>query len=109
IGPIWFVTLVIVQGILQPDYSHIRMPMIHSAAWQAGWLQNLNFFVFGPLLAAFPIGMHEAIRPTRFGVVGIVLLLASCAGMVMAGLFPWINVNGVPTGAGPPVRAARPG
>src|SRR6185295_10299611 len=106
IGPIWFVTLVIVQGILQPDYSHIRMPISALAAWPAGWVQNVNFFVFGTLLAAFTIGMHEAIRPTRFGVAGIVLLLASCVGMVMAGLFPWINVNGVPTETGPHVGAA---
>ena len=106
VGPIWFVTLVIVQGILQPDYSHIRMPISALAAWPAGWVQNLNFFVFGTLLAAFTIGMHETIRPTRFGVVGILLLLASCAGMVMAGLFPWINVNGVPTETGPHVVAA---
>ena len=106
IGPIWFVTLVIVQGILQPDYSHIRMPISALAAWPAGWVQNLNFYVFGTLLAAFTIGMHRAIWPTRFGVVGIILLLASCAGMVMAGLFPWINVNGVPTETPPHVVAA---
>jgi len=106
IGPIWFITLVIVQGILQPDYSHIRMPISALAAWPAGWIQNLNFFVFGSLLAAFTIGMHEAIRPTRFGLIGIVLLLASCAGMVMAGIFPWINVNGVPTETGLHVVAA---
>jgi hypothetical membrane protein len=49
------------------------------------------------MLAAFVIGMHEAIRPTRFGMIGIVVLLLSCAGLVIAGLFPWINVNGVPT------------
>jgi hypothetical membrane protein len=28
--------------------------------------------------------------------MGTVLLLGSCAGVVMAALFPWINVNGVP-------------
>jgi hypothetical protein len=27
IGPIWFTTLVIIQGILHPDYSHIAMPV----------------------------------------------------------------------------------
>jgi hypothetical membrane protein len=60
-------------------------------------MQRLNFIVFGMLLMTFVIGMHEAIRPTRFGVVGIVVLLLSCAGVVMAGIFPWINVDGVPT------------
>jgi len=96
IGPIAFITLVIAQGILQPDYSHISMPISALAAWPAGWLQNLNFFVFAMLMAAFAIGVHDSIRPTRFGVLGTALLLASSLGLFMAGLFPWINVDGVP-------------
>jgi hypothetical membrane protein len=97
VAPIWFVTLVIIQGLLQPDYSHIAMPVSALAAWPAGWIQNLNFFVFGTLMAAFVIGLHNAIQPSRFGLSGIALLLASCVGLWMAGLFHWINVNGVPT------------
>lgn len=97
IAPIGFITLVIVQGILQPDYSHISMPISALAAWPAGWLQNLNFFVSATLMAAFAVGVHAAIRPTRFGLVGIALLLASSVGVLMAGLFPWINVGGIPT------------
>jgi hypothetical membrane protein len=97
VGPLFFITLVIVQGILQPDYSHIAMPISALAAWPAGWIQNLNFFVFGILSATFTIAVHNTIRPTRFGFIGIALLFASCVGMFLAGLFPWINVNGVPT------------
>ena len=97
IGPIWFITLVVVQGILQPDYSHIAMPISALAAWPMGWMQNLNFFLFAILTAAFAVGVHSAIRPTRFGLAGIALLLANSAGLVVAGLYPWINVNGVPT------------
>ena len=97
LGPIWFILLVIVQGILQPDYSHIAMPISALAAWPAGWMQNLNFFVSAILTAAFAIGMHSAIRPRRFGLAGIFLLLASSLGLLVVGLYPWINVNGVPT------------
>jgi hypothetical protein len=97
VGPIWFVTLVIVQGILQPDYSQIAMPISALAAWPAGWMQNVNFFVSAVVFAAFVVGVHHAISPTRYGLAGILLLLTSCIGLVVAGLFPWINVNGVPT------------
>lgn len=96
VAPIWFITLVIIQALLQPDYSHIAMPISALAAWPAGWMQNLNFFVFGALMAAFAIGLHNAIRPTRFGLLGVALLLASCFGLWIAGLFPWNNVSGVP-------------
>jgi hypothetical membrane protein len=106
VGPAAFIILVIVQGMLQPDYSHIAMPVSALAAWPAGWMQSLNFFVMGTLMAAFTIGMNAAVRPTRFGLVGIVLSLASCAGFWMAGLFPWINVNGVPRETAPHVVGA---
>jgi hypothetical membrane protein len=97
IGPLGFVTLVIIQGILQPDYSHITMPISALAAWPAGWLQNLNFFVTATLLAAFVVGVHTAIRPTRFGLLGIAMLFAASVGLFMAGVFPWVRVDGVPT------------
>ena len=97
IGPLFFIALVIAQGILQPDYSHIAMPISALAAWPAGWMQNLNFFLLGTLNAAFTIGLHNGIRATRFGAIGILLLLVSCLGILLAGLFPWINLNGVPT------------
>ena len=97
IGPIWFTTLVIIQGILQPDYSHVAMPISALAAWPYGWIQILNFLVMGALMAAYAIGLHNAIRPARFGLVGIVVLLASSLGIALAGVFPWISVNGVPT------------
>jgi hypothetical membrane protein len=97
IAPIWFITLVIIQGILQPDYSHITMPVSALAAWPAGWMQRLNFYGVAALMAIFAIGVHRTVLPTRYGTLGIVLLFASCLGLVIAGLFPWIMVNGVPT------------
>ena len=97
IAPVWFITLVIAQGLLQPDYSHIAMPVSALAAWPLGWVQNVNFFVTGALMAAFAIGLHHAIRPTRLGFVGVALLLLNTVGFWTAALFPWINVNDVPT------------
>ena len=97
IGPISFLTLVLFQGIVQPDYSHIAMPISALAAWPLGWIQNLNFWLLATLPAAFTVGLHAALRSTRFGAVGIVLLLGSSVGLFWAGFFPWINVKGVPT------------
>ena len=106
VAPLLFTTLVVVQGIWQPDYSHVAMPVSALAAWPAGWLQNLNFFVTGTLLAAFAAGLHAAIQPTRFGWVAAGLLVAGGAGVFASGLFPWISVNGVPTETRPHVVAA---
>ena len=53
VGPIWFTLLVVLQGFLQPDYSHVRSPISALGAWPTGWIQNLNFDVTGALGMAF--------------------------------------------------------
>jgi hypothetical membrane protein len=106
IAPLAFTALVIVQGILQPDYSHMKMPISALAAWPAGWLQNLNFIVSGPLIMAFAVALHRAVLHTPWGQVGFALLLLGGAGVVLAGVFPWRMVDGVPTESAPHVVGA---
>jgi hypothetical membrane protein len=86
-APIWFTALVVLQGVLQPDYSHVAMPISALAAWPYGWMQKLNFFVFGTLMAAYAIGLNRAVR--RNGILAFVLLLVSAVGIVLAGVFSW--------------------
>jgi hypothetical membrane protein len=105
-GPVVFIVLVVIQGLMQPDYSHVAMPISALAAWPAGWLQNLNFFLLAALLAVFTVGVNAAIRPARFGFLGIALLFANALGIFLSGLFPWMDVNGVPTETRPHVLAA---
>lgn len=106
IGPTWFTTLVVVQGVLLPDYSHVRMPISALAAWPTGWIQTLNFYITGALTIAFGLDLHHAVQPTRQGSTGIVLLVIGGIGVVMAGVFPWRMVDGVPTETPPHVVGA---
>lgn len=106
LAPILFVALVVIQGIRQPDYSHVAMPISALAAWPGGWMQRLNFYVTAVLMAAFAVGVHRAVRPARHGILGIVLLLASSLGLALSGLFSWILVDGVPTETKPHVAGA---
>jgi hypothetical membrane protein len=94
-APIVFTALVIVQSLLQPDYSQVALPISALAAWRLGWLQNINFFVFGPLMIAYAIGLHLGVRPHRAGVIGPALLALSGVGVLIAGLFPWRAADGV--------------
>ena len=47
VAPFPFIALVIVQGLLQPGYSHVVQPISALAALPLGWLQNLNFYILG--------------------------------------------------------------
>lgn len=89
VGPVWFTVLVIVQGLLQPDYSHVAMPISALAAWPYGWMQRLNFWVFGVLMAAVAVGLHGGMRAGRGGALAFPLLLTSAVGIVLAGVFSW--------------------
>ena len=105
IGPIWFITLVVVQGFLQPDYSHVRLPISALAAWPTGWIQNLNFYVAGALTMTFAYGLHRSVQPRR-GNAGFALLVIGGIGLLLAGTFPWRMVDGVPTETAPHVVGA---
>jgi len=59
VAPIWFTGLVVLQGFLQPDYSHVRLPISALAAWPTGWIQNVNFYVTGALTMIFAFALHR--------------------------------------------------
>ena len=110
VGPIWFTTLVVLQGFLQPDYSHVRLPISALGAWPTGWIQSLNFYVTGALGMAFALALHRGVQLERR--VGdpesrcwSSVESASCS----AGLFPWKMVDGVPTETPPHVIGAITG
>lgn len=104
--PVWFTTLVILQGWLQPDYSHIRMPISALAAWPAGWIQNINFYVAGTLIVVFAYSLHRIVHRSPWGSLGVTLLAIGGFGVFLAGVFPWTMVDGIPTENPPHVVGA---
>jgi hypothetical membrane protein len=96
--PAVFTTLVIFQGVLQPDYDHIKLTVRALAAWPLGWIQETNFFIGGVLLIAFAAGLNKGIRPAKKasqGAAGAALLAMGGVGMIVAGAFSWRMVDGV--------------
>ena len=104
VGPVLSATLIVVQGVLHPEYSHVKLPISALAAWPLGWIQNLNFYVSGVLTILFITGLHGAVRRTPRGYAGFALLLIGGAALAMNGMFPWKMIDGVPTE--PPAHAA---
>lgn len=108
-GPIIFTALVIVQGVLQPDYSHIRQPISALAAWPLGWVQETAFLILGLSMMALAFGLHQGIRPGKTasqGGAGAALLAMGGVGVLVAGAFSWKMVDGVPTETPPHVVGA---
>ena len=94
VGPILFTATFIVQGLFRQGYSHLSEPVSALAAGPNGWVQDVNFFVFGPLMVAYALGLHLGIRSTRWGMIGSALLVLSGIGLLVAGAFPARDANG---------------
>ena len=82
------------QSLLRPEHSLVADPISALAAGPSGWVQDVNFLVFGALMVAYAIGLHLGVRPTRWGVVGVAFLVLSGVGLVWAGVFPSTDATG---------------
>lgn len=93
-GPVIFAMVALVQSLLRPDHSLVEHPISALAAGPSGWVQNVNFLVFGLLMIAYAIGLHLGIRPSRAGMVGVAFLVLSGVGLMWGGMFPAIDATG---------------
>jgi hypothetical protein len=53
-----------------------------------GWVQQVNFVVFGLLTIGFAAGLHGSVASSRYGLAGPLLLGLSGVGALMAAAFP---------------------
>jgi hypothetical membrane protein len=89
IGPVLFTAAFLAQeAFLAADYSPLAEPVSALEAQPHGWVQQINFVVFGLLTIAFAVGLHRGVRPMRAGAVGPALFVVSGIGLVGAAIFP---------------------
>ena len=78
VGSILFTVAFVVQGLFRlKEYSPVAEVVSALEAGPWGWVQQVNFVVFGLLTIAFAVGLHLGLRPTRWGVIGPSLLVLS--------------------------------
>lgn len=70
------------------DYSPIADPVSALEAGPNGWIQQVNFVVFGLLTLALAVGLHRGLRRIRGGLAGPALLGVSGVGLLLAAVFP---------------------
>ena len=91
-APIVFTTGFVVQGFLRADlrsgYNPIAQQISDLTAGPSGWVQQMNFVVFGLLLIAFAVGLHRGVRKAWPWVAGPALVAWNGVELVVAGLFP---------------------
>ena len=88
------------QSLLRPEHSLVTDPISAMAAGTSGWVQDVNFLVFGALMIAYAIELHLGVRRTRWGVVGLAFLVLNTAkvALVAAQDRPNVERGGRPFG-----------
>src|SRR5262249_40431714 len=91
VGPILFVLVFTIDGLLTPDYSPLSQSVSSLGAdGPNAWIQDSNFVVFGLLLIAFAVGfwkiMQEVLSREKLRASTLLLVLTG-VGLVNDGFF----------------------
>jgi len=88
-GPVLFtITFLSLELVRGADFDPVQLPVSALEAGRYGWVQQLNFAVFGALTIVFAVGLHAGLRASRWGVAGPALFGLSGAALVGAAVFP---------------------
>lgn len=98
IGPLFFITVFLIEGATRPDYSPLRHPISSLSYGDWGWMQRTNFVITGLLLFAFAIGFRRVLRSSNGSVWGPRLIGLAGIGLIGAGIFIADPLNGYPPG-----------
>lgn len=89
VGPLLFTATFMVQEAFRVDeYSPFAEPVSALEAGPNGWVQQVNFVVFGLLTMACAVGLHRGLRQTRAGIVGPAQLFVAGVALILAAIFP---------------------
>lgn len=89
IGPVLFTACFLLQeAFRQDEYSPMAEQVSALEAGPNGWIQQVNFVILGVLTIIFAFGLHRALRDTRLGIIGPLLIGVSGAANILAAVFP---------------------
>jgi len=99
-GGLVFTGVYLAEGATRAGYRALAEPISALSLGPGGWVQQLNFIVFGVLVCLSAVGWRAALGPGRGALAFPVLRVIAGVGLVMDGLFAQDPSGGYPPGAG---------
>ncbi|MDO8691420.1 MAG: DUF998 domain-containing protein [Dehalococcoidia bacterium] len=87
IGPALFVAVFMLEGWLRPGYDPMRMFVSELSLGPRGWIQVVNFVVFGVLFLVFTLGVAAEFREGKASRAGPILLATIGISLLASGVF----------------------
>jgi hypothetical membrane protein len=88
IGPALFTLVVLLLGAVQPEYHGWLDAISVISLGPMGWLQDVNFVMFGMLMAVFTLALYRGVQPGPASLTGLGASLLSALGIIFMGVFP---------------------
>jgi hypothetical protein len=104
VGGLVFTGAYLAEGATRAGYRALAQPISALSLGPGGWVQQLNFIVFGLLVCASAAGWRAALAPGRGAVAFPALRVIAGVGLLMDGLFAQDPSGGYPPGV--PVGAS---
>src|SRR6516225_7889212 len=98
-GGLAFTGVYLAEGATRAGYRALAQPISALSLGPGGWVQQLNFIVFGVLVCLSAAGWRAVLAPGRGALAFPVLHGVAGAGLVMDGLFTQDPSGGYPPGA----------
>jgi len=99
VGGLVFTGVYLAEGATRAGYQTLVQPVSALSLGPGGWVQQLNFVVFGVLVCLSAVGWRAALAPGRGALAFPMLRLIAGVGLVMDGLFAQDPSGGYPPGA----------
>ncbi|MGH2487202.1 MAG: DUF998 domain-containing protein, partial [Ktedonobacterales bacterium] len=98
VGGLLFTGAYILEGATRPGYSGWQQAISALSLGPDGWMQRVNFVVFGVLVLGATIGWRRALRPGLGATWFPILQALVGVGLIMDGIFSQDAVPGYPVG-----------
>lgn len=99
VGAFLFTVTYLLEGITRPGYDALQQPISALSLGPGGWMQQVNFVVFGILMVLSAVGWYRFLAPGRGAIWFPLLQGISGLGLIGAGLFSMDPFPGYPPGS----------
>jgi len=88
VGPALFISTYLIAGATRPGYDAWRQAVSALGLGPSGWVQSVNFIVFGLLIGCFTVGLRAALARGAVAIWAPLLQGVIALGLLLDGLFP---------------------
>ncbi len=103
VGSVLLTATWLIAGATRPDYDAWRQPISALSLGPGGWVQSVNFILFGLVIGCSTLGYRMALAPDLGALAIPVLRVLAALGLIADGLFAQDPANGYPLGSAAPL------